>query len=91
MNKKEIRWKPPERNWIKINFDSALKGNLGESGARMVVKNANGEIITFARKKLRNGTNNMAEEQAACLAVQLGKTLGVDNIHLEGDSKVIVD
>lgn len=35
-------------------------------------------------------TNNNAEANAALLAIQLLKRLGVVNPHLEGDSKIII-
>ena len=38
-----------------------------------------------------DGTNTVTEMEAALLAVLLGKKLDVKHLHLEGDSKVIID
>ena len=57
IDRKEIRWCPLKDDWIKINFDGASKGNKGLFGARAIARNANGEVIVFAAKHLKDGTN----------------------------------
>ena len=32
VNRKEVKWRPPNKDWIKINFDGASKGNPGKLG-----------------------------------------------------------
>ena len=56
-----------------------------------MARNDKGEIIGFAMKRLVDGTNNVAKVEAAILAVSLGKKLDVMHLHLEGDSKLVVE
>lgn len=91
MDRKEIRWQRPKKDSMKINFDGASKGNKGILGAGAVARNDKGEVIGFAAKRLEDGSNNVAKVEAAMLAVSLGKKLDVMNLHLEGDSKFVVD
>ena len=61
-------------------------------GARATATNEDGEVIAMATLRLSDGTNNLVEEQATFLAIKLGLKLGFKyNIHIEGDSKIIVD
>ena len=91
IDRKVIRWRPPQGEWIKINFDGTSKGNKGLSGAGAIARNAMGDINCFAAKRLVDGTNMVVEMEAALLAVLLGKKLDVMHLHLEGDSKIIID
>lgn len=76
--------------WYKANFDGATKGNPGPSGVGAIIRDSQGHFIAFGARKLEDGSNNIAEGKAALLAVGLAKSLGVKNLHLEGDSQVII-
>ena len=84
-------WKPPSKNWIKVSFDSASRGNSGISRVGEISKNEWGDIVTFFVKHLRDDTTNIAEVQVALLAIKLGRKMGVNKILLEVDSKIIMD
>ena len=91
MDRKEIRWRLPKKDWVKINFDGASKGNRGISGAGAIAWNDRGEIIGVVEKRLVDGSNNVTEVEAALIAASLGGKLDVVNLHIEGDSKLVVD
>ena len=50
-----------------------------------------GDVIGFSTKCLKDGTNTATEMEVALLAILLCKKLNVKSLHLEGDSKVIID
>ncbi|XP_059068927.1 uncharacterized protein LOC131859330 [Cryptomeria japonica] len=81
----------PEQGWVKINFDGASRGNLGISGVGCVACDVEGKILMKGAQRLQDGTNNEAHAQEALLAIELGCNLKVSKLHLEGDSKIIVD
>ncbi|XP_057863436.1 uncharacterized protein LOC131071568 [Cryptomeria japonica] len=67
-----------------------MKGNPGPSGAGCVARNHQGQIIARCSQRLGAGTNNEAEVNTTFLAVPMVRKLGVVNLHLEGDSQIIV-
>lgn len=82
-------WQPPDLRWINVNFDGAARGNPGPSSAGCVAKDRRGVVMAKCKQRLEVGSNNEAEVKAALLAVQLAGRLGVENLHLEGDSQII--
>ena len=87
---KPVEWVTPQEGWIKVNFDGAAKGNPGVSGIGIVFKDDRGHLLLAGAKKLPYGTNNIAECQAALLAVQIARKEGIKKLHLEGDSLITV-
>ncbi|XP_057870996.1 uncharacterized protein LOC131077503 [Cryptomeria japonica] len=81
-------WEP---GWCKVNFDGASTGNPGKSGIGCILRNSNGISIKEISEKIRVATNNEAEFRVALRRLQLGKELGVQRIHLEGDSLNMVN
>lgn len=73
-----------------MNFDGVAKGNPGDSRIGIVFKHDRGLLLLVGAKKLPYGTNNIAECQAALLAVQIARMEGLKKIHLEGDSLITV-
>lgn len=57
----------------------------------MVYRDWKGNIIAFGAQRLGRGTNNEAEAQATLLVVEWGLKLGFSNLHLEGDSLIIIN
>ena len=50
-----------------------------------------GNIIAFTTKRLLDGTNDIAKCLAAKEALELGVKIGGQQIHLEGDSEIIIN
>lgn len=89
--KEEVKWEPPTKEWIKINFDGASRGNPGISGVGVVARNDKGVILFKGARRLQNGTNNEAEAQVALMATKLAINMKVPKLHLEGDSQVVIN
>ena len=81
-----VEWVPPNDGWLKINFDRALKGNLGPYRIGVVERLDNGCIVALAAKRINNGTNKPVEFQAMVEDVMMCIKLGAHKIHIEGDS-----
>ncbi|XP_057866624.2 probable disease resistance protein At4g33300 [Cryptomeria japonica] len=81
-----VKWEAPEVGWSKVNFDGASTRNPGQSGIGCILRDYDGLCIKQISEKIGVATNNEAEFRAALRGLQLWKELGVQGIHLEGDS-----
>jgi hypothetical protein len=54
-------WRPPQKGFIKLNFDGASKGNPGPAGAGGVFRNHKGEPLLFFATNLGITSNNAVE------------------------------
>ena len=70
IDRKEVKWKPPNDKLMKINFDGTSKGNTSASGVATIAKHKKGETMAFATKRLQNCKNNIEEVQVAYQVVQ---------------------
>ena len=52
---------PPQMGFIKLNFDSASKGNLGQAGIGDVFRNSQDVVCRVYAMDLGYATNNEAE------------------------------
>ena len=91
LNRKMVKWIPPTRGISKLNFDGCLRGNPGESGARVCIRDHNGQVLGMLAQKLLIGTNNKVEAMALLLGLELTFQLSITNIHIEGDSSVVIN
>ncbi|XP_057856436.2 uncharacterized protein LOC131065813 [Cryptomeria japonica] len=87
----DVKWEAPEPGWFKVNFDGASVGNPGQSGIGCILRNSDGICIKEISKKIGVATNNKAEFRVALRGLQLGMELGVQRIHLQGDSLNVVN
>ncbi|GLJ21099.1 hypothetical protein SUGI_0385530 [Cryptomeria japonica] len=63
-DKKAIRWKAPPRDWTKVNFDSANKGNPSESGIGAIIQDEKGNILQGLFGGIGVAMNNEAKIHA---------------------------
>jgi ribonuclease HI len=70
--------------------DGASRGNPGQAGAGVLLKDAAGDIRLQAGKYLGRVTNNVAEYQALLLGLQKARELGVKKIQVFADSELMV-
>ncbi|BFG15997.1 hypothetical protein CerSpe_022710 [Prunus speciosa] len=84
-----IKWKPPSLDWIKVNFDGSVRGNLAATG--FVIRDWNGNVRLASAKN----SGQMSITVAECLALRDGLAHAIHNgwrkILVEGDSKLIID
>ncbi|XP_057838156.1 uncharacterized protein LOC131048281 [Cryptomeria japonica] len=86
-----VKWEAPKPDWFKVNFDGASAGNLGQSVIGCILRNSDCICIKEISEKIGVATNNEAEFRAAFRGLLLGMELGVQRIHLEGDSLNLVN
>ncbi|XP_059070463.1 uncharacterized protein LOC131860113 [Cryptomeria japonica] len=86
-----VIWDAPAIGWSKVNFDGASAGNPGQSGIGCILRDFDGLCIKEISEKIGVATNNEAEFRATFRGLQLGKELGVQKIHLEGDSLNVIN
>lgn len=44
-NRKKVRWISPKKDWTKLNFDGASRGNPGKAGYGAVIRDENGSFL----------------------------------------------
>ncbi|XP_057849692.1 uncharacterized protein LOC131060469 [Cryptomeria japonica] len=81
-----VKWEAPEPRWFKVNFDGSSTRKPGQSGIGCILRNSDSICIKEISEKIGVATINEAEFRATLRGLQLGLELGVQRIHLEGDS-----
>ncbi len=73
-----------------IYVDGASRGNPGEAGAGVLIKNENGNVIKRATRYLGITTNNVAEYKALIHALEIVRQIGCDRVRIFSDSQLMV-
>ena len=83
----------PERGAQKITIyvDGSSKGNPGEGGAGVVIKDELERTVSQRKRYLGIVTNNFAEYQALILGLQEAKQLGTQEVEICLDSELVVN
>jgi ribonuclease HI len=81
-------WTPPPCEWVKINFDTAIRDSFSAQAA--VCRNDKGQILHATTKISNFCTPNEGEAMAAHLAISLANSIHMDHYIIEGDSEVVV-
>ena len=76
-------------NQFIIYFDGASKGNPGQAGAGVWIKNKDGNEIARISRYLGEKTNNEAEYLALILGLREAKRRGSNSVHIFTDSELI--
>jgi diadenosine tetraphosphatase ApaH/serine/threonine PP2A family protein phosphatase len=86
------RWTAPAKGFAKINWDTAICLKRGVVGMGAVIHDSAGRVLAVrCMVKIGRFTPLVAEAWAEGQALIFGKELGLTNITLEGDSKLVVD
>ncbi|MBA0821960.1 hypothetical protein Goarm_018783, partial [Gossypium armourianum] len=84
------RWRPPQQEFFKINFDAAFDIKENRSCSGIIVKNFKGDILAFNTTVYENIPSLFAAEAIAyLLAITVGKDLGIMHVVIEGDSLTV--
>lgn len=75
---------------VKIYIDGAARGNPGESGIGIIIKDEDGRVIRSLYKYIGQATNNIAEYTALVYALQEALILGLKDIEVYSDSELLV-
>lgn len=78
-------------NHVVIYSDGGSRGNPGPSAAGFVIMNSDETVIVEGGKYLGITTNNQAEYQAVCLALEKARELGAREIDFRLDSLLVVN
>ncbi|EMA28765.1 ribonuclease HI [Haloarcula japonica] len=70
-------------------FDGASRGNPGPASVGYVLVDDSG-IVTEGGETIGTATNNQAEYKALIRAVEVARDYGFDDVHIRGDSELIV-
>jgi ribonuclease HI len=83
----------PERGVQKVTLyvDGSSKGNPGEGGAGVIIRNELEGIVLQSKRYLGIVTNNVAEYQALILGLHEAKELGAQDVEICLDSELVVN
>ena len=86
-----IKWYKPNPGWYKFNTNGALLGNPGRAGGGRLIRNRDGVWIRGYSRSIGYTTSVMAELWALRDGLSLTIQLGIRNLEVEFDAKVIVE
>ena len=90
VHKNHVRWRPPNTNKMKINYDGAIFSEEGRAGLGVVVHNLDGAIIASLSQQIPlPATVTQVEALAARRATEFAVELGITSSVLKGDSDII--
>ena len=70
--------------------DGASRGNPGESGIGVILKDERGEVIFSGAGYIGTTTNNVAEYRALLVCLKKAKDLGCSELIIHSDSELMV-
>lgn len=75
---------------ITIEFDGGSRGNPGPAGIGVVLRSKDGTPVVTLGRFIGKATNNVAEYTALITGLTRAKELGARNLHVRGDSELII-
>ena len=88
-SKEEVKWRKPEKGWIKINCDGGFKAETRNAGIGVVVRNEEGILIDGCCGTVKADNALLTEAMAVRERVKLAIAKGYTRMEIEMDSKVI--
>nr|POE59530.1 putative ribonuclease h protein [Quercus suber] len=85
-----VRWNKPSIGWHKLNTDGASIGNSGKVGNRGVIRDCHGVWVKGYSRSIGYTTSVLAEWWALWDGLILAIQLGINQVEVELDAKVIV-
>ena len=79
-----------ETRRVKIHIDGAARGNPGEAGIGIIIKDSQDQQIRKLYKYIGQATNNVVEYTALIYALQEALILGFKNVIVHSDSELLV-
>lgn len=73
-----------------MRFDGGSRGNPGHAGVGVVLAAADGTPLVTLGRYIGTATNNVAEYMALIVALGEAAKLGAENLHVRGDSELII-
>ena len=82
--------KPAPVAAYRINIDGGSRGNPGPAAYAVVIRDANGGIVTKLKKYIGRFSNNVAEYYGLIAAMDYAESHGIRVIRVESDSELLV-
>ena len=86
---KDSSWTPPPLNWIKLNFDAAIRED--KASVAVVAKDQKGKLIGAWTELLEQTEPLLGEAKVAWLAIKKATDKGFKRIILEGDALNVIE
>jgi len=87
----EDHYKRSKKEFIKLNFDGATKGNGGEVGRGGLFRYDKGKTLRVYVMDCGNATNNEAELHALKRGLEIAIRERFQKLQVEGDSKMAIE
>ncbi len=71
--------------------DGGARGNPGPAGCGVVILDPEGKTIFSTSRFLGEATNNVAEYNGLIIAIESALDLGIENLEVRSDSKLLVE
>ena len=86
-----VSWKKPPSGWCKLNTDGASLGNPGKVGGGGIIRDSDGKWMKGFARSIGFTTSITAEFWALRDGLLLADQIGVQNLEIELDAKVVVE
>ncbi|KAK9991108.1 hypothetical protein SO802_026093 [Lithocarpus litseifolius] len=86
-----VKWNKPLDGWFKLNTDGASIGNPGKAGGGGLIRDSSGNWVKGFSRSIGIGTSILAEFWALRDGLSLAVHLGIQNLEVELDARVVVD
>ncbi|WJX23886.1 hypothetical protein P8452_13068 [Trifolium repens] len=86
-----IGWKSPQEGWVKLNCDGSQNDRASLAGCGGLLRDSNGKWIKGYSRKIGSCDALHAEMWGMYLGMDLAWRQGITHLHVESDSKVLVD
>jgi len=89
MEHKEKGWKPPPKNWVKLNFDAAIR--VDKTIIALIARNEKRKLLLVRTEQFKPSNPLLEEAKAALFVVKKYVKEGFNNIVIEGDPWNFID
>ena len=90
-NTSHTHWDALPKDWFKLNFDGASKGNSGPAGYGVIIQNGKGEIIHILVGNMGHNTNIVVEIWSLLCGLQAASEKDIFPLIAEGDSQIVIN
>ncbi|RYR42374.1 hypothetical protein Ahy_A08g038843 [Arachis hypogaea] len=87
---REVCWRPPPADWIKVNVDASLKKNTGKGAIAVVYRNNKGKILLGFTGLIQANSVTVAEALAIRQALIIANNLFMKKVLIESDNLKII-
>ncbi|XP_040369544.1 uncharacterized protein LOC121051340 [Rosa chinensis] len=84
-----IKWYPPTNQFLKLNFDGAVRN--GKASIGFIIRNSDGNPLVAACRVLGDTNTLVAEATALHEGLHAAYLQGFSHLIVEGDSKLLID